>query len=215
MSTTEERTGARIRPVLIVITDENVAPEAELVARLGRVLASSRPESVLVQLRHSSSTVRARRSLGERLRALCTHYGQWLSVNDRIDVASVVGADGVHLGERSLTPADVRRLLPRAFVSHACHDLESLDRDGSDAALLSPIVAPRKGRPPLGMDGLREARSLLDSRRSPTLLYALGGVDASSAAECLANGATGVAVIGAALDGRDPAPLLRALGLHS
>jgi thiamine-phosphate pyrophosphorylase len=215
MSVASEHADVAVRPVLIVITDENVAPETELFARLGRVLALARPESVMVQLRHLSCAVRARRSLGERLRALCTHYRQWLSVNDRVDVASVVGADGVHVGERSLTPADVRRLLPRAFVSHACHDMESLDRDGSDAALLSPIVAPRKGRPALGMDGLRRARALLDSRRSPTLLYALGGVDAASAAECLANGATGVAVIGAALDGRDPAPLVRALGLDA
>jgi thiamine-phosphate pyrophosphorylase len=215
MSTATDRAEAPVRPVLIVITDEHAAPAAELVPRIERLLASARTRSVLVQLRHLSSTVRARRSLGERLRALCTRHEQWLSVNDRVDLASIVGADGVHLGERSLTPADVRRLLPRTFVSHACHDAAAPERDGSDAAVLSPVVAPRKGRPALGVGGVRRARALLDARRSSTLLYALGGVDASSAADCLANGASGVAVIGAALDGRDPDPLLRALGIDT
>jgi thiamine-phosphate pyrophosphorylase len=214
MSATD-RTGAPIRPVLIVITDEHLASEAALEARLERVVASARPRSVLVQLRHLSTTVRARRSFGEHLRALCTRHGQWLSVNDRVDLASVLRADGVHLGERSVTPTDARRLLPRAFVSHACHDPEALERHSSDAVVLSPVVAPRKGRTALGMAGVRRARAVLDAHGSPTLLYALGGVDASSAEECLANGANGVAVIGAALDGRDPAPLLRALALDS
>jgi thiamine-phosphate diphosphorylase len=204
-----------IRPVLIVVTDENVAPPPALEARLERILASARPHSVLVQLRHLSFTVRARRELGERLRAACARHAQWLSVNDRVDLAHAVGADGVHLGERSMTPADARRLMPQAFISHACHDFDALDATDSDAAVLSPIVAPRKGRAPLGMDGVRRARALLDSRGSQTLLYALGGVDASSAAACVENGATGVAVIGAALDGRDPAPLLRALGIDA
>ncbi|HVW28593.1 MAG TPA: thiamine phosphate synthase [Polyangiaceae bacterium] len=202
------------RPVLIVITDENVAPGAALDARLERVLAAARPRTVLVQLRHLSLPVRVRLAIGARLRALCTRHEQWLSVNDRADLAFAVRADGVHLGERSVTPADARRLLPRAFVSHACHDLDALDAEGSHAAVLSPILAPRKGRAPLGVGGVRRARALLEARRSTTLLYALGGVDASSAAPCIEAGATGVAVIGAALDGRDPVPLLCALGIE-
>jgi thiamine-phosphate pyrophosphorylase len=49
----------------------------------------------------------------------------------------------------------------------------------------------------------------------PPLLYALGGVDERNAAQCLAAGADGIAVIGAALDGRDPVPLVRALGIEA
>jgi len=204
-----------IVPVLMVITDESVASRGLLVERLERVLAQARPRTVLVQLRDPTLTVRARRALGARLRALCTRHDQWLAVNDRVDLACILGADGVHLGEHSVAPADARTLLPYAFVSHACHDFETLDVVGSDAAVLSPVVAPRKGRAPLGIAALRRARELLDSRRSTTLLYALGGVDASSASACVQSGATGVAVIGAALDGRDPAPLLQALGIDA
>ena len=204
---------ARIEPRLMVLTDTGVAPEGILEERIEALLAAAEPRSVLVQLRDTTLPLRRRRALGERLSAMCRRYEQWFSVNDRVDLAFVLGADGIHLGERSIAPADARAVLPGAFVSHACHALDALDAPGSDAALLSPILAPRKGRPPLGLEGLARARAELDARRSPTLLYALGGVDASTAAACVANGATGVAVIGAAFDGRGTTPLLVALGI--
>jgi thiamine-phosphate pyrophosphorylase len=85
---------------------------------------------------------------------------------------------------------------------------------GADAVLLSPILAARKGRAALGLTALAEARSALVRRgRGAPRLYALGGVEAGTARACLEAGADGVAVIGAALDGRDARPLLQALGV--
>ena len=203
-----------VRPALMVISDTGVAASGLIEGRVERVLALARPESVVVQLRDLELETRARMALGERLVALCRRYGQWFVVNDRVDLALLLGADGVHLGERSVSPAEVRAMLPGAFVSHACHDLDGVVRDGSDAAVLSPIGAPRKGRPALGVEVLGRARALGDAHEPRLAVYALGGVDASNAAACIEKGATGVAVIGAALDGRDPLPLVRALRIE-
>jgi thiamine-phosphate pyrophosphorylase len=200
-----------IHPRLIVVTDTTVAPLGVLEERVERLLSLARPGTVLVQLRDLELPYDARRSLGERLVALCHRHQAWFSVNDRLDLAVALGADGVHLGERSVSPLDVRGVLPRAFVSHAAHDVGAVHDSASNAALLSPIFVARKGRPALGVAALRAARTLLDAKRSPMALYALGGIDASKAAACIDAGASGVAVIGAALDGRDPAPLVHAL----
>jgi thiamine-phosphate pyrophosphorylase len=171
-----------------------------------------------VQLRDKSLAARNRLALGRRLISECRGRDQSFVVNDRLDLALLLEADGVHLGEGSVAPADARTVLPdRAWISIACHDPGAVRRPDADAVLLSPIVAPRKGRQALGFDGLRSARRVLASAGDTTLpaLYALGGVDADSARECLAAGADGVAVIGAGLDGRDPLPLLGALGIRA
>jgi thiamine-phosphate pyrophosphorylase len=204
-------------PRLIVITDTTVAPEPELEGRVGRVLALAEPRTVMVLLRDKELPARARLSLGERLVALCRRYGQWLVVAERLDLAALLGADGIHLGEGSVATRDARRLLPpSAWVSRACHSVDAAVRADADAVLLSPIVAARKGNAALGVATLAEARARLDGRPAAErpLLYALGGVAADTAAGCLARGATGVAVIGAVLAaGREPAPLLAALGI--
>jgi len=199
---------------LIVITDVTVAPEDVLEERVTRLLAMARPGSVVVQLRDRDLPARQRLALGERLVAGCRRYGQWFVVNDRIDLAVVLGADGVHLGEESVSAEDARRLWPPgAWVSRACHEPEGVgakEGRGVDAWLLSPVAAPRKGRAALGVSGVERARAVIE-RMAPEerpRLYALGGVSAEDVATWVAAGADGVAVIGAALDGRDPGALV-------
>ena len=202
----------RVHPRLIIVTDTTVAPEGVIEPRIERALALARPAMVMVQLRDTALSVRRRLALGERLLAICRRHGQLLVVNDRVDLAVLLGADGVHLGEASIASEDARKLLsPGAWISRACHAPSEVAHTDADAALLSPIAAPRKGRAALGLAALSEARARRGSA-SP-LLYALGGIDAESAARCVARGAAGVAVIGAVLDGRDPEPLVRALGI--
>jgi thiamine monophosphate synthase len=76
--------------------------------------------------------------------------------------------------------------------------------------LLSPVIAPRKGRPALGLEALERCRGSL---RPGTQLFALGGVSAETARSCLEHGADGVAVIGAALGAGPARSLLKALGI--
>lgn len=202
-------------PRLIVFTDTMVAAEPLLEQRIGRLVALGRPGGIVVVLRDKELPARKRLALGERLRKVVSAAGQELAVADRIDLGVLLGATGIHLGESSISVADARALLPAGtWVSRACHDPSRLDVD-ADAVILSPVVAPRKGRGALGFAPLEAARKRLDRvvRGPPPLLYALGGIDERSAAECLAHGADGVVVVSAALDGRDPRALLDALGI--
>lgn len=185
-------------PRLIVITDTERAPAEAWLERLEALFSASAPGSVWVMLRDRSLPVRERRRFGERLRELSARYGQGLSVNDRLDLAVVLDADGVHLGEASVLIEDARayaRMHAKEwFVSAACHDVAHVSLDTAHALLLSPVAAPRKGRAPLGAAGIAEA---VRARRGPRpLLYALGGVTAQNATEWLAAGADGVALIG-------------------
>ncbi|MBI4701626.1 MAG: thiamine phosphate synthase [Deltaproteobacteria bacterium] len=190
-------------PLVLQITDTAAAPEPALVARLraAALLPAEKRRRIAVQLRDPGLETVALLALGERLRALTHELGAAFVVNDRLDLALVLGADGVHLGRRSVGVADARRLLgERVWVSVSCHGLDELDgamQAGADAVLLSPIFAsPGKG-PPLGTEALRRARAAL--RGSRTTLLALGGVSAENMADCLRAGADGVAAIRADL----------------
>lgn len=165
--------------------------------------------TVQLTLRDYARPLRERWALGERLAALTNRTQQWFAVADRADLARAWGCRGFHLPANGLSAQDARAYLgPEVALSRGCHDTAGRLEPELDACLLSPIFGARKGRGPLGASALARARAA-----QPTVSwYALGAVDAGNAATCLAMGATGVAVIGAALE-PDPAPLLAALGI--
>jgi len=200
-----------LAPRLIVFTDTTRAAPHAMLARFAALARRARAGAVLFTLRDYDLSVRARLALGLELRALAELNEQSFGFADRADLASALGAQALHLPERGLTECDARHYLgPAIFLSRACHDPLLATEPGADAVLLSPVFAARKGRAALGLAALRQAcAACADSRTAPAL-YALGGVDANNAAACLAAGAAGVAVIGAAL-AADPAPLLAAL----
>jgi thiamine-phosphate pyrophosphorylase len=144
------------------------------------------------------------REPGLEARALARLVRAWIAasrakvlVNDRADVAIACGAAGVHLRDRSISPARIRRIAPANFViSVACHDEESVlraEREGADNAVLAPIFAPLSkpaAAPPLGLDTLR---SIAAKARIPVI--ALGGITAENAQLCMEAGAAGIAGI--------------------
>ena len=202
-------------PRLIAITDRTVATADDTLARFERLAHAAAPASVILELRDRELSGRERLAFGRALKRIAVAAGQWLGVNDRLDLALLLEAESVHLGEGSVAESDARRLLgAERFLTRACHDPQRSLSPDVDAWVLSPIFAERKGNPPLGLGALGELhtrlRTALDAPARPGL-YALGGVDATNASACVAAGATGVAVIGAALRGAEPLPLLRAL----
>lgn len=195
-------------PVLLAISDTELAPGATLIERLERLCWAARAGAVALVLRDKQLSVRRRQELGVALRDVTRASQQWLCVADRLDLALALDADGLHLGEESIEPRDARRLWGPRFISRACHDPRTASAAGADAVVLSPVLAARKGAPALGRVGLTLARERCGAAR----LFALGGVDAHTARLCLEAGAHGVAAQGAVLDGRPPDALLAALG---
>jgi thiamine-phosphate pyrophosphorylase len=126
-------------------------------------------------------------------------------VNDRIDIALAVDADGVHLGQGDLPPALARRLLgPEKLLGRSTHALPQLRQavaDGCDYVGVGPVNAtPTKpGREPVGLDYVRQAAAA-----SPIPCFAIGGIDATSLAAVQAAGGERVAVVRAITEAADP-----------
>lgn len=146
------------------------------------------------------------------LRQLCWDHGALFIVNDRVDLALSVEADGVHLGQDDLPPLAARRLLgPERLIGRSTHCPEHLRQavaDGCDYVGVGPVHAtPTKpGRPPVGLDYVRQATAC-----SPVPCFAIGGVNLENAHQAMGSGAHGVAVVRALMTASDPGAITRQL----
>lgn len=163
------------------------------------VLAAVRGGVTAVQLRRKDDAagafVEEARALVEVLRPL----GIPLIVNDRVDVALAADADGVHVGQRDLSVADVRRIggeqLLVGLSVTSMDDARAVPACGVDYAGVGPVFATASkpdAAPPLGVDGTRAVCSLLS-----VPCVAIGGVGIDNIDAVLATGVAGVAVISA------------------
>ena len=129
-----------------------------------------------------------------------------LIINDRIDVAQAVKADGIHLGQTDM-PLDMARAIVEdsmliGISAESLEDAIEAEKGGADYLGVSPIYAtPTKTdtAPPLGLEGLRQIRATV---KIP--LVGIGGLNRENAAEVIRNGADGVAVVSAIVAAGDP-----------
>jgi thiamine-phosphate pyrophosphorylase len=173
----------------------------------------------LVQVRAKSWPGGPLFELAERAVARCRAAGAIVIVNDRADTARLAAADGVHVGQDDLAPADVRRILgPDAIVGRSTHSdaqVEAACREPVDYVAIGPVFASTTRMAvstPLGLAGVASAVERASRDRLPVV--AIGGITAANAAGVLAAGAASVAVIGALLEDdprRDAGRLLAAL----
>ena len=135
---------------------------------------------------------------GRATRSLCARHGVTFVVNDDIEAALMLGADGVHLGRTDEGAARAREHgLLLGLSATSLEEARAADSEG-DYIGVGPIwETPSKADadPPIGLDGLRE---ICAATTNPVV--AIGGIDATNAAECIRAGAVGVAVIRAARD---------------
>ena len=195
-------------PRLVAITDLSALGQSQdaLVARLRDLASAAAPGTLALLLRDHSASARQRLSLGQELRDIARSFQQQLWVADRLDLALLLEADALHLGEASVSASVARRLIGgKLRISRAWHEAtcasaaQAAELEDVDALLVSPVLAPRKGRAALGTAALGVLGEQLRARNSACQLYALGGVTAENAASCRAAGAFGVAALGAAL----------------
>ncbi|MFZ5897301.1 MAG: thiamine phosphate synthase [Myxococcota bacterium] len=182
---------------LVAITDLDVFTPDALVTRWEEVAQRARTGTVAIDLRAPTRTAREVLHLGVRLKEIAQQWGQRLFVNDRLDIARLLEADGMHLREDSVSSIDARRIHPQTQILRACHRVNDVASIDADAVLLSPVLEARKGNTALGLTALSAAKGARKSIR----LFALGGIDAARAASCIEAGADGVAAIGAVFGG--------------
>lgn len=143
-----------------------------------------------------------------RLAAACRRRlegsGAKLWIDDRADLAAIVGAAGVHLGQRDLPPAAARRAVGEGvWIGLSTHDPEQLEGADSDPEVdvvavgpIFPTTGKERPDPVVGLDGLARARRL-----TVKPLVAIGGIDAGNLARVLDAGADSAAVLGAVCRG--------------
>jgi thiamine-phosphate pyrophosphorylase len=160
-----------------------------------------------VQLREKELTSRAFVAEARAIAQVLSGSGVPLFVNDRVDVALAVGADGVHVGQDDLPAADARRLIgPEMLlgVSVATGDeARSALADGADYVSVSPVfLTPTKPEADaaVGIEGVSEIRRAVGD--APVL--AIGGIDSGNARSVTAAGADGVSVVSAIMAADDP-----------
>jgi len=158
-----------------------------------------------VQLREKNTADDQFLALAAEMRDLTDQTGKMLIINDRPDIAAIVGADGVHLGLHDLPVAEVRRLLrPGAVVGKTSHNLgeaQTAVNQGADYVSAGPIFpSTTKGDlPVVGLDYLRQVQAEIAMPIVP-----IGGITADNVAQVVAAGAQRVAVCAAICSAADP-----------
>jgi len=202
----------------------NTSPDYSLYLVTDRALAGARGVEAVVQAAVAGGVtiVQWREKRGRRrasqLRIMTLR--EWLRlrqvpfiVNDDVELALACDADGVHVGQGDLACAEVRRRvgperLVGVSVSTVAEAMQAA-RDGADYLGVSPVFAtPTKPDAPAaaGLDGLAAIRAAV---RLP--LVAIGGIHAGNAAEVMAAGADGIAVVSAIMAAADPRAAAQAL----
>ena len=155
-------------------------------------------------LREKDLTPEERRVLLGELVSLGRRFGAVVTAHEDIEAVVAIGADGVHVPGGG-NPDAVRARLPGALIgasAHSADEAAALLRAGADYVTVSPVfmTASKPGYgPALGLEALASVAA-----RSPGPVVALGGITPENAAQCIAAGARGVAVMGEVMRSVDP-----------
>ena len=167
----------------------------------------------VVQYRNKRADAREREHQARTLVRLVQSAGALAIVNDRVELALAVGADGVHLGRDDGDVRAARALMPDGLLGVSCYvdpaRAAQAVADGADAiafgAMFPSGTKPHAVRAPLEL--LADARSRLPARR----VVAIGGIDAGNIHQVAAAGAHAAALISAVFDAADPGRAAAAL----
>jgi thiamine-phosphate pyrophosphorylase len=188
---------------LYVVTDRQLTAGRPL--RLV-VEAALRGGARAFQLREKDLSPRELYPLAIEMRQLTQTYGARLLINDRVDVALAVDADGVHLTTTSLPASIARQLLgPGRLIGVSTHTLTEVQAAadaGADFLVFGPVFYTPSKAPygePVGLDALRVVRAAVNLP-----ILAIGGVKKANLDQVLAAGADGIAVISAIISADDP-----------
>lgn len=193
---------------LYLVTDRNQTRGRDLVTLIRDILPQG---GFMVQLRERNLGTRDLLRLAQELLELMRPFGMALLINDRLDLALAVEAEGIHLRSDSLPIGQARKCLGNekliGFSAHSVNEVVRGEEEGADFAVLGPIYdspSKRPYGPPIGLGPLEEA-----SCRCRIPVYAIGGVTEHRVLEVKKAGAFGVAVISSILSSETPPVAVR------
>ncbi|NTU93804.1 MAG: thiamine phosphate synthase [Chlorobiaceae bacterium] len=194
------------RRFICVITDEQCSP----VELAGMALDGG---ARMVQLRRKGASGRELFEWAVRVQELCHRHEAIFIVNDRVDIALAMNADGVHLGQEDLPVAAAREILgPDAVIGVSVSCVEEARKAHNDGASyiglghIFPTSSKEKSSPPLGTTAIETVSKAVDLP-----VVAIGGIGPVNAAGVIRAGASGIAVISAVTGAANPVMATREL----
>jgi len=198
---------ARLYPIIDTLGD----PTRSYVDLARAILDGGAP---LVQLRVKDQPTGRFVEIARAVKSECERHRAQLIINDRTDIAQLVDAAGVHLGQQDLPPAAARQILGAdKIIGYSTHNLEQAEAaaragiaDYIGFGPIYPTSSKAQPDPAQGLDALRLVR-----RRVALSIVAIGGITAATMAEVLATGVDAVAMISEITRGPDVTATIRAL----
>lgn len=194
---------------LYLVTDRSYLAGRDFLTVLDAAL---RGGVTMIQLREKEASSREFFDLAIQVRELAHSHGVPLWINDRLDIALAVEADGLHIGQSDLPAAVARRLMPPAMKlgvsAQTVEQAIQAERDGADCLGVGAIfpTGTKSDAKPVSADELRRIKQTV---RIP--IVAIGGINASNLALPMRYGADGVAVVSAIMFAPDPEAAAREL----
>ena len=179
---------------LIVITDQELARPRSIIEIVGDALEAG---AHAVQLRDKTASARDLQDVGSKLLLLTRAAGALLFINDRLDVALAIGADGVHLGPEDIPVSEARKAVPNSFLIGTSTDTPQeaaqFQRDGADyigCGTVYPTKTKSDTGQTIGLSGLDHVARSVD-----VPVIGIGGINVERSAEVSTTCASGIAVI--------------------
>jgi len=182
-----------------------ITPDAEPERLIDIAAAVVRGGADVLQLRHKALPRGVLLELAKRLRELSAEADVVFIVNDHLDIALLAGADGVHLGDDDLSPAEARRLSPAGFLVGVSANTPDAARTavaagadylGCGPAFATPVKAAKAA---IGADGVLAVERAVD-----VPVFAIGGIDPANVGELVAKGIRRACMIRGLSDAPDP-----------
>lgn len=156
-----------------------------------------------VQLREKDLKTRQLLRLAYEMRLLTIKFDARLFINDRVDIAIAVEADGVHLGQKSMPPYAVRRINNRLIVGMSAHSMEEAlkaQRQGADFVTFGPVF-PTESKPGMKALGIGELERV--ARKLSIPVFGIGGINHLNIKEVIDRGAGGASLISGIYGAKD------------
>ncbi|HNW25167.1 MAG TPA: thiamine phosphate synthase [Candidatus Gastranaerophilaceae bacterium] len=159
----------------------------------------------IVQLREKTMSAKNLIELGKKVKQLCAQYGAIFIVNDRVDIAMILEADGVHLGQDDLDVKSARALIGEGMIigvsTHAPEQALKAVEEGADYIGVGPVfeTPTKQGRKAVGLDYVKWAAENIEIP-----FFAIGGIDGANVDKVLGVGAKRIAVVRAIINAKSP-----------
>ena len=147
---------------------------------------------------------------------LCREHKATFIIDDRVQLAKEVGADGVHLGKNDMPVAEARQLLGEGFIiggtANTFEDIRALHRAGTDYIGCGPFrftTTKENLAPLLGLEGYRKLKQQMNDNGILLPVVAIGGITKDDIPDIMNTGVDGIAVSGAVLNAQDPVAEMR------